>query len=356
MANNNEKAVYDNILPKLKSAEAVIAERLIHEIQQAEIPTLEITHRIKQAPSALEKLKRKAENYSSISDLTDLIGFRIICYFSDDVDKIAAIVEKLFVIDRENSVDKRQTLSPTAFGYLSLHYICSLPQNSGYPDELCNMKFEIQMRSSLQHTWAEIEHDLGYKSVFSVPREIRREFSRIAGLLELADESFVRIRCRLNKYTEKITEDIQNGNAAELPLDLVTLNAYLKHNAKINALLADIAAIQGAAINEQSPENYLPKLEALGISTLGALEALAEREYRHALEYAERLFSAADLDEIASTAALHFLCRAEILYGTYSYSDILGFFKAGSISEEKAVIQANRIMERRRRLAKQDNI
>jgi hypothetical protein len=85
-----------------------------------------------------------------------------------------------------------------------------LPENGEYPPELCGIKFEIQMRSSLQHTWAEIEHDLGYKSMYEVPREVRREFSRIAGLLELADESFVRIRSKIADYNKQTTENIKN--------------------------------------------------------------------------------------------------------------------------------------------------
>ena len=343
-----ETEAYAALLPKLTEAEKIIKKKLLDEISSAGIPTLEITHRIKDAASAVEKIKRKPDNYSCISDLTDLIGFRIICYFSDDVDKIASLVEELFVIDRENSVDKRQVINPTAFGYLSLHYICSLPESEDYPKELCGIKFEIQMRSSLQHTWAEIEHDLGYKSVYAIPREVRREFSRIAGLLELADESFVRIRNKLNDYTKKITEDIKKGNVSGVMIDSVTLSAYLKYNEKMQKLTKDIAAIQNASVIEQIPESILPKLEVLGITELGELESLAEREREHALELAEKLFEITELDEIASTAGLHFLCRAELIYGGHTDEEIYEFFAAGADNPERVRKQAAVVIKNRK--------
>lgn len=339
---------YKAMLPALTQAEDIIARILSDGIEKAGVPTLEIAHRIKDEGSAVEKIKRKPDNYNSIVELTDLIGFRIICYFSDDVDKLASAVEEMFIVDRENSVDKRQIISPTAFGYLSLHYICSLPESKEYPKELCNIKFEIQMRSSLQHTWAEIEHDLGYKSVFAIPREVRREFSRIAGLLELADESFVRIRKRLNDYTKQITEDIQNGRAENLSLDLVTLGTYMKRNAQIKELTEKIAALQGAEITEQSPESYLPKLEAMGISTLGQLEKMLDGQKDNAVMLAEELFTAAELDEIPSTASLHFLCRAELLYGEHSNDEIFAFFAAGSENKERAKKQAERLIAKKK--------
>lgn len=81
-------------------------------------------------------------------------------------------------------------------------FICSLPKSDSYPDKLTEYTFEIQFRTVLQHAWAEIEHDLGYKSEYSIPLSMRREFSRVAGLLELADETFEKLKHQLNDYDE----------------------------------------------------------------------------------------------------------------------------------------------------------
>ena len=91
--------------------------------------TMEVSHRIKTVDSLADKLRRKSGKYSSIYDITDLCGARIICYLNDTVDKISEALRETFVVDEENSVDKRAALTATQFGYLSLHNIVSL-QNS----------------------------------------------------------------------------------------------------------------------------------------------------------------------------------------------------------------------------------
>lgn len=159
-----------------------------------------LEHRVKEEKSLEGKLYRSGDWYQKLEDLTDLVGARVILYFSDDVDKIGKLVEQAFDIDWTLSSDKRTLLDPDSFGYLSLHYICSLPKESGYQEDLCNIRFEIQIRSILQHAWAQINHDMGYKSQFGVPRTVVREFARLSGLLELADEEFVRARDHLGSY------------------------------------------------------------------------------------------------------------------------------------------------------------
>lgn len=344
---------YKTLLPLCIELEHIVGKMLSEHISKKDIPSLEIAHRIKSNESAAEKLRRKHQTYSDIAELTDLVGFRIICYFSDDVDKIASVVESLFDIDKENSVDKRKALSPTAFGYLSLHYICTLPKDSSFSYELKNLPFEIQIRSSLQHTWAEIEHDLGYKTEFAIPRDVRREFSRIAGLLELADESFSNIRLKLKKYTEQITTDIANGNVSDLTLDIVTLGAFLKYNSNIVALRNDIVALTKVAIYEQSPESYLQKLEVLGINTVDRLEDIAQKQYSFSLSLAKEFFKKTDLDEIASTAPLHFILRAELINGDYSYEKLVEFFSIGS-KYSFAKHQADGIINKRNNINKKD--
>lgn len=156
-----------------------------------------VVSRLKEETSLTNKINKNLKKYTNIEDITDLCGIRIITYFEDDVDQIADIIQKTLTIDPINSVDKRKLLAATQFGYLSLHFVASLTtrqlQLPKYK-KFENCKIEIQICSILQHAWAEIEHDLEYKSQTKISYDVRRRFSRLAGLLEIADIEFRKIR------------------------------------------------------------------------------------------------------------------------------------------------------------------
>ena len=201
--------------------------------EDAGIPVMSIEHRIKDEKSLEGKLYRKGDGYQSLDDLTDILGARIICYFNDDVDKIGHLVEQTFVIDWDKSSDKRALMKADSFGYLSLHYICSVPQGGDCPEEMCHKRFEIQIRTMLQHAWSDINHDLGYKSQFGVPRAVTREFARLAGLLEIADNEFVRVRDDMNRYTEETKRKIIENDADDVLIDMISLDEYMRSNGQM---------------------------------------------------------------------------------------------------------------------------
>jgi len=130
--------------------------------------------------------------------ITDLAGVRIIAYFPSDVDKIVPLIEKEFKVDPKHSVDKRLSSDPAIFGYASIHFVVEFrPEMLKLPEYALfdKMKCEIQVRTILQHAWAEIEHDIVYKSPGEIPfRRVRRRFACLAGLLEIADREFESLR------------------------------------------------------------------------------------------------------------------------------------------------------------------
>ena len=129
-----------------------------------------VSARVKTRESMARKLSERNPPYSHLDEITDVIGIRIITYFDDDVDLVASTIEANFDVDADNSVDKRSLLEPDRFGYLSVHYVATLSETRASLREwarFADRKFEIQIRSILQHAWAEIEHDLGYKSAIA---------------------------------------------------------------------------------------------------------------------------------------------------------------------------------------------
>ena len=151
---------YRKGLPQFEAVAREINFKLRRTFDQAGLLVAAIEYRVKSEDSLAGKLELKGAKYKTLADITDIIGLRVITFYIDDVDKVASAVERLFSVDWENSVDKRKIHEIDSFGYLSLHYICS-QENFPY-------RFEIQMRTVLQHAWANMNHDTGYKSFISM--------------------------------------------------------------------------------------------------------------------------------------------------------------------------------------------
>ena len=308
------------------------------------LTVLAVEHRVKAEKSLAGKLERKGDGYNTLEDITDILGCRVICFLSDEIDMIGKKIEENFVIDWENSSDKRALIKEDAFGYLSLHYICSLPFGDKWPDEICGKKFEVQIRTILQHAWSAIHHDIGYKSDFGVPREIRRQFARLAGLLELADDEFVRARDNMVGYTEDIRNRIITDDADDVSINMISLGEYVLHNKNMQSIIKDIAGISGAEIREIDPESYIPQLAFLGITKLGDIEVMIKENRDLAMKLANKALSAADLDIVSSSVALRFLCRAELLNKNYDFDKIVDFLKISLGTREKAERQAKHLL------------
>lgn len=329
----------------------VVHNRLSEMTKEAGLEVSGIEYRIKTVKSLAGKLERKGDDYyQKLEDLTDLVGARIICFFADEVDILGKLVEENFRIDWENSSDKREQIKADTFGYLSLHYICYLTTDMGYSENICNKKFEIQIRTGLQHTWSAINHDLGYKSEFGVPRVVVRQFARLAGLLELADDEFVRTRNRMKEYTEEIRQKITLGCADDIAIDSISLNEYVKRNRAMRNFLEELAGICDfgngpAEIDEISQESYVPQLHWLGITKLGELQKMLVENRELALKLAKRALESTDIDILSSSVGLRYLCRAQLLRNGYSCEQITDFFKISAGNEERAKRMAKGLLK-----------
>ena len=335
---------YDEIHDNCLLLEKIVGEKLNDILRRNDVHMTHITHRVKTRDSLEGKLVRKSGKYHSISDLTDIVGFRVICYFSDQVDVAAGLLAQEFVIDGENSVDKRKLIAPNTFGYLSLHYICRLKESDEYPKELCDISFEVQLRSMLQHTWAEIEHDLNYKSQLAVPREIRRDFAKVAGLLEIADSYFLNIKNELSEYETMVKDSIREGKGDALTLNRVTLSEFMDHDPSITKLTEDIAAISGAVLRQVPCEDMLPQLQFFGVDTIADLKEFIRTGSDMAMEMAEKTLRDSEIDELISTVAFYYLFRAHLVADDLYESDIAEFFRISGMKKDRIDRQVKKIM------------
>ncbi len=176
-------------------------------LDEAGINYLSVTGRTKSVPSFAEKAVRTGPDgqplYTDpLREVTDQVGVRIITYVHGDVAAVAELLRAQVPVLDDRDMGQ-ETASEGRFGYASRHLLIALDADE--PSVVAT----VQIRTVLQHAWAEFEHDIRYKG--TVPAEhapdFDRRFTLAAGLLELADREFAAIRAALRPGDRGDSED-----------------------------------------------------------------------------------------------------------------------------------------------------
>jgi ppGpp synthetase/RelA/SpoT-type nucleotidyltranferase len=199
-----------------------------------------LVHSIEHRAKTLESLGRKASKpdpddpsspkYSDpLTQITDLSGVRVITFLLSAVDEVNEVIEREFdvveVVNRTSLLQEEEKL-----GYQSVHFLVhfsdlrsALPEYARFAEVIT----EIQVRTILQHAWAEIEHDIQYKAVEAIPQTIRRRFTSLAGLLEIADREFQAISDEDQRVRNDARRLISEGRLDRVEVTPDALKAYL---------------------------------------------------------------------------------------------------------------------------------
>lgn len=261
---------YDNEF-KIFEILAIKITNLIKEIiEHKGIKYHSITYRIKDKNSLLNKVKNKKYK-DPMSQIHDYIGIRIVTFVKSDVEKVCKEIEELFEIDTENSSNKSEELGEDKVGYRSIHYVAKIDDKREKMPEYAYLKgkcFEIQVRTILEHAWADISHDRTYKFNEKLPQEndIRRRFALASASLEMVDREFDRLSREMEKYSEKVAKETENG-ILSYQIDSTSLLVYLcgkfKNEIKNKTVVATFNGIDKEIIDE---------LNALGVNTIEQLD------------------------------------------------------------------------------------
>ena len=306
---------YRERLPVYERMAQLAYEALRRALDAQHVNVTTIEHRVKTEASLAGKLELKGGKYHTLNDVTDIVGMRVVTFYSADVDKVAAIVNELFDVDWSKSVDKRKLHRLDSFGYNSLHYICKLPKSVVNEQDmplLNELSFEIQMRTALQHVWSTLEHDTGYKVAVKIPYEYQRQFSRLAGMLELVDEEFNRLRNILTDYRRQMLALEASGQLDDVDLNVDTFRRYLDMHpfARLNQR---IAAINQAELYPVSLMPFLLVLQKLGLETLGDVNRLIEEYSDDAYRLAALQLGATELDILSDNIGIQNLCYVYVI-------------------------------------------
>jgi ppGpp synthetase/RelA/SpoT-type nucleotidyltranferase len=244
----NQVAQYNEMYPFYSLYAEKLSEILSKAVKQY-APDSIVQTRPKSVSSFAEKIwRKKDESNDPINQFTDLCGGRIIVHTQQEVQAISDFIEENFEIDWENSVDVSQRLQPTEFGYRSIHYIVLFKPDvfpmKGFdvniPDELFDLKAEIQVRTFFEHAWADFSHLMLYKKSYPAPEKWRRQLAALAALLEEADNLTSRIEKGLWIYTTSYGAYLTDK---EIKGEIATLENVLELNPDNVEIASQIARL-----------------------------------------------------------------------------------------------------------------
>jgi putative GTP pyrophosphokinase len=168
----------------------------------------------RKASTPLEDAPSLPKYPDPLKQITDLAGVRIITHFLSTVADVDDMLTAEFnIIEKSNK--GVALIESDRFGYQSIHYLLRIKSDrAGLPEyqRFSAHIVEVQVRTILQHAWAEIEHDIQYKSLRAIPTAIRRRFVALAGMLEIADREFQAIDDTNRTLEDTAKEKVQAGD------------------------------------------------------------------------------------------------------------------------------------------------
>ena len=232
---NRAVAQYARAYPRMEKLTQEFVRDVTKLVDDAGITYLSVTGRAKSPTSFGDKIGRytmarghkrfEPELFDPHTEITDQVGVRVVTYVHSDIDPVADLLYANFTVleDRDKGLE---TAAAGRFGYASRHMLISRdPAATSYDPRQCA---SIQLRTVLQHAWAEFEHDARYKGL--VPAEhvpaLERRFTLAAGLIELADQEFSIIRDTLRRDASAGEAPVEEGRINPRELASYLAGAY----------------------------------------------------------------------------------------------------------------------------------
>lgn len=167
--------------------------------------------RVKETDSFLEKALVRKRKSDPLVEITDQVGVRFVVLLLEDIGHIGKIIQSgpwLFQKDRDHEQERLE--KPDYFAYQSDHYVI----RTQYPLEIdgviipINTSCEIQVRTILQHAYAEMAHYSDYKPSIRLPEEeqrhVKRALAKGSALIETTDDVFKEIKKHLSEYDQGV--------------------------------------------------------------------------------------------------------------------------------------------------------
>ena len=269
-----DRATTENLYAKLRpDYESVLHDiyQKLHCLTEDEGLSVTIKSRVKRFDNYCEKLVRLSKlQGNDMLQITDLLGIRIVCPFLEDLETIEQLISQEFeILEMERKAEQH---SFREFGYDSVHLLIrtkplDCPAQLPHSCDVC----EVQLRTILQEAWAEVEHELVYKSDIGIPNHsIRRKLASLNASLTLSDLIFQEIRDyqkEIRRRGLKCRQEVESISCDYGDIQISQLPEWENTEQVDNEILPDFLASK--------------KLEKL---MLGALEAHSNNQFQKAID------------------------------------------------------------------------
>lgn len=149
--------------------------------------------RAKTIESALKK--QASKRYVDPKEMmTDVVGARFVVLLKTDIDLVERVIVSYggWTRSKDRDPDDERDQRPKAFDYQSVHYVVRNAEDRQLGDVMVptGVPCEVQIRTLLQHAYAELVHGRIYKNDEEVPRTAERLVARCMALMETTDDIF----------------------------------------------------------------------------------------------------------------------------------------------------------------------
>ena len=261
--------------------------RLIEELLEAsDLKVNSIESRVKDIDSFTDKACSPRKNYvNPLAEITDQVGVRIIAVYLEDVERICELIQREFTVDMEKSGDKRTLLKVDQVGYQSVHFVLTIKTERASQLEwksCLGLWAEVQVRTVLQHAWAQIEHQLNYKTTSTLSNAVKRQLYNLSALLEIGDREFSRLRLKSEEEVAAYKKEIPERNY-DFEVNQESLSNFLYANRMVGELVglgAQFGLVEPYTRHDDEEDSYLESIceacEFLNLIQLRNLDAVLE--------------------------------------------------------------------------------
>ena len=297
---------YERVLKKYEATARRVSQRLQRLITKKGIKAT-VKYRVKSFESYFAKILRLRKDHKSRALLTDMIGFRITCRYLAALEEVEQVIRAHFqVLDVER---KGTEHSFREFGYDSTHMMIDLTEE--LPRGMiphAKRVAEIQLRTILQDAWAEVEHEIIYKSDDSLLNEpIKRKLASLNAILKLSDVIFQEVRDYqkgLQQWDVRRRTSLEDKMLSSDPISIVETvegpqqqefdseqSPPMQHGSEIDRLVFEALAAHGSNELEKAIQIYsrvlrmnIPRQVRSVIYNHRGMARFALSEYRRSVE------------------------------------------------------------------------